>query len=84
MSELNSVLQSGYYESPLGYNNVDWFVDEVLKLEIKMNFFSINTTTGIIMTEKDEGHYRNSNICRFCAGKIDSDKVGDRCHLTVE
>ena len=25
-SELEDVLESGYYESPLGYDNVDWFV----------------------------------------------------------
>ena len=31
--ELADVLKSGYYESPLGYINVDWFVKEVLKLE---------------------------------------------------
>ena len=30
-SELNDILQSCYYESPLGYNNVNWFVNEVLK-----------------------------------------------------
>ena len=34
-SELNDFLQSGYYESPLGYINVDWFVNEVIELEIK-------------------------------------------------
>ena len=38
-SELNDVLQSGYYESPLVYDNVDWFVNEVIKLEIKMTFY---------------------------------------------
>ena len=36
ISELNDVLKSGYYESPLGYDNVDWFVKEVIKLENKM------------------------------------------------
>ena len=33
ISELEDVLESGYYESPLGYNYVDWFVKEVIKLE---------------------------------------------------
>ena len=28
-SELEDVLQSGYHKAPLGYDNVDWFVDEV-------------------------------------------------------
>ena len=32
---MEDVLKSGYYESPLGYNNVDWFVIEVIKLEKK-------------------------------------------------
>ena len=29
-SELEDVLQSGYHISPLGYDKVDWFVDEVI------------------------------------------------------
>ena len=29
-------MKSGYYESPLGYDNVDCFVDEVIRLENKM------------------------------------------------
>ena len=39
VSELEDVLQSGYHKSPLGYDNVDWFVDEVIKLENKMAFY---------------------------------------------
>ena len=27
ISELEDVLKSGYHKSPLGYNNIDWFVD---------------------------------------------------------
>ena len=42
-SELNDILQSGYYESPLGYNIVDWFVHAVIKLENKKAFFFKNT-----------------------------------------
>ena len=38
-SELEDVLQSGYHKSPLVYDNVDWFVDEVIKLENKMAFY---------------------------------------------
>ena len=36
VSELEDVLKGGYHKSPLGYNNVEWFVDEVIKLENKM------------------------------------------------
>ena len=34
------------------------------------------------MTEQDEEHYRNNNICQFCGKIIESDKVRDHCHLT--
>ena len=80
-SELEDVLKSGYHKSPLGYNNVDWFVNEVIKLENKMAFYFKSTNKDIIMTEEDED-YRNNKICRFCEKNIESDKVRDHCHLT--
>ena len=52
ISELEDVLKSDYYKSPLGYNNVDWFVDEVIKLENKMAFYFKNTKKDIIITKK--------------------------------
>ena len=68
-SESEDVLQSSYCKSPLGYDNVDWFVVEVIKLENKMTFYFKNTKKDIIMTEEDEEDFRN-NICRFCEKKI--------------
>ena len=83
ISELEDVLKSDYYKSPLGYNNVDWFVDEVIKLGNKMAFYFENTKKDTNMTEEDEEDYRiNNNICRFCQKIIECDKVRDRCHLT--
>ena len=82
VSELNDVLKSDYYKSPLGYDNVDWFVDEVVKLENKMAFYFKNTNIDIIMTQEDENDYRNDNVCRFCEKEILSDQVRDHCHLT--
>ena len=82
VSELEDVLESGYYESPLGYNNVDWFVKEVIKLENKMAFYFKNTKEDIIMTKENEENYKNNKICRFCEKEILSDKVRDHCHLT--
>ena len=82
ISELNDVLKSGYYESPLGYDNVDWFVKEVKNLENKMAFYFKETKKEIIMTKKDEEDYKNNKICRFCGKNIVSDKVRDHCHLT--
>ena len=84
VSELENVLKSNYYKSPLGYDNVDWFVDEVIKLENKMAFYFKNTKKDIIMTDDDEEEFKNDNICRFCEKFIESDKVRDHCHLTGE
>ena len=81
-SELENVLQSERHKPPLDYKNVDWFVNEVKKLENKMALCFKNTQKDIIMTEKDEGDYKNTNICRFCAKDIECDKVRDHCHLT--
>ena len=53
-SELNDILHSGYHKSPLGYNIVDWFVNEAIKLENKVVFYVKNTKKNINMTEKDE------------------------------
>ena len=39
VSELNDVLPSGYYESFLGYNYVDWLMLEAIKLENGMAFY---------------------------------------------
>ena len=84
ISDLEDVLKSDYYKSPLGYDNVDWFVDEVIKLENKMAFYFKNTKKNIIMTDDDEEEYKNDNNCRFCEKEIVSDKVRDHCHLTGE
>ena len=82
ISELNDVLQSGYYQSPLSYNNVNWFVKEVINLENKMAFYFKETNKDIIMKQEDEEDFTNNNICRFCEKEILSDKVRDHCHLT--
>ena len=66
----------------MGYDNVDWFVDEVKKLEIKMVFYFKNTKKDIKMTEKDEEEFKSNFIFRLCEKNIQSDKVRDYCHLT--
>ena len=81
ISELEDVSESGYYESPLGYNNVDWYVNQEIKIEKKAFYFT-NTKKDIVMTENDEEDYRKNNICRFCEKNFESDKVRDHCHLT--
>ena len=81
-SQLNDILKSGYYKSPLGYENVDWFVNEVIKIENKMAFYFKITNKDIIMTEENRDGFKNNNICRFCEKEILSDKFRDHCHLT--
>ena len=68
-SELEDALKSGFSRSPLGYDNVDWFVDEVINLENKMAFYFKNTTKDIIMKQENEEDYRNNNICPICEKK---------------
>ena len=82
LSELEDILKSKYYQSPFGYNNVDWLVDEIIKLENKMTFYFKNTNKDIIMTQEDEEDFINNNICRFCEKENIADKVRDHCHLT--
>ena len=69
-SELEDILKSEYHKSPSGYNNVNWFVNEVIKLENKMAVYFKNTTKNIIMIKEDEEDFRNNNICRFCEKNI--------------
>ena len=79
---MNDVLESGYYESPLGNGNVDWFVKEVIKLEKKMAFNFKETKKDINMKQEDEEDFKNNNVCRFCEEEILSNKVRNNCHLT--
>ena len=80
---MEDVLESGFYESPLGYdNNVDWFVNEVIVLENKMAFYFKNTKEDIIMTKENEEDFKINNVCRFCEKEKLSAKVRDPCHST--
>ena len=81
---MEDVLESGYYESTLGFDNVDWFVKEVIKLEKKRAVYFKNTKEDIIMTKENEEDFKNNNICRFCEKEILSDKVRDHCHFTAK
>ena len=52
VSELDDVLQSGYYEYNLGFYDLDWIVDEVKKIRQKMSFFLKNTNKGTIKLKR--------------------------------
>ena len=53
VSKLNVVLQSGLYETPLGFDIVDWFLADITKLEIKL---AHNDAKEVIMAHKEEQH----------------------------
>ena len=78
---MKAVSKSGYIESLLGYDSVDWFVREKMKLEKEMTFY-FKKIRKDIMTEENEETYRNNIMCSFCEKQIVSDKVRDHCHLT--
>ena len=82
ISEFEDVLKNGYYESLLGYDNVDWFVNQNIKLENQMTFYFKDTKKDIIMTDDDTEDYKSINICRFCGKNIETDKIRGPCHLT--
>ena len=65
VSELNDVLQSEYH-SNFGENILEWFVNEVIKIEDKMTFYFRNTKNDIVLTRKDEEDFKNSTVCWFC------------------
>ena len=82
MSELEDILKSDYYKSHLGYDEVDWFVNEVIKIGNKVTFYFENTENDFVMTEEDEQDCRKNFICSFCEKNTESKKVGDHCQLT--
>ena len=65
-SEVGDVLKCCYYNSNLDYDNEDWFVNEVIKLEIRKVFYFKKTMKTFILSEEGVEDYKNNNICRFC------------------
>ena len=53
-----------------------------MKLERKMASYFQKTKKDILMTEKDEKHFEDNNICQFCGKEKIIDKVRDLCPLT--
>ena len=79
---MEDVLKSGYYESSLGFDIIEWFLDEPFRLEHKMFFYLKTKKKYNILSEGDEDHYRKNDICQFCEKEIISDKVRDHYPLT--
>ena len=57
------------YYSYFGFDCVKWFVNEMLILEqIASNYFE--TDMPLLMTEEDEKHFNETNICWLCEQPI--------------
>ena len=78
---MDDFLRSGYHKSSLRYDNIDWFVNEVLNLENIIGFYFKNTKKDFIMIEEDEEDFENNNLCQFSEKNIESNKIRDHCHL---
>ena len=76
------MLKSGYFEYTLGYDNFDWFVNAVRKLDNKMAVCFKHPNEEIKLSGEDEKHYRDNLNLRFCGKKLIFDKLRDQCHLT--
>ena len=57
-------------------------VDEIFKLENKMNFHFKDTQKDIIKIKEDKEDFLKNNFCRFSEKKNIGNKVRDHCHLT--
>ena len=81
LSELEDVLKSGYYNSNLEYNYLNWFVYQVINVENKMASCFKNTEKDVIKTNEDEESFENFNTFRFYEKVILIDNNEDHCHL---
>ena len=79
--ELNDFLQSGYYESLLGYDLLYWFVNVVRSSEKNSISSSKNNENDFRMTDEDEVGFKNNNNRHFCEENKKSSKVRDHSHL---
>ena len=82
VSELNDVLQSGNYYS-FGNNKIEWFVDEVIEIENKMNFYFKGTKKdNKLWLKKMRIILGIITHVGFVKKKLFRYKVRDHCHLT--
>ena len=79
----NLPIDSGYYKSPFGLNNVEWFLNRVNNIEFQMSeFFKQNIKPRITM--KSNNAFLKSKICWLCDNKFVNinDKVVHYCKMT--
>ena len=80
---MDDIVKSGYYESSLGFNIIDCFVDEVTKVEKRKAFYFKNNNKDIIKIQ-DKEDFNVFILCRFYEKQLFVDKIRDHFHLTSE
>ena len=73
VSDLPEVLASEY-KYVFGHDKVDWFVDEIIKLENKMKLYFKDTNIPLKMSEEVDYNFENSNKCWFCELDFDENE----------
>ena len=79
---MNDVLNGGSYSFPLGYDNVDWFVNEIIRIEKNCPSFLETLIEISLWQRKMKKNLKLLIFVHFVKKKIESDKVRDHCHLT--
>ena len=79
ISDLDDLIKHGYYESPLGEDKVDWFVNQVKKIRKKWPYI-LKTLRMILFWHRKIRKILIKII--FSEKEKISDKVRDHCHLT--
>ena len=64
------MLRSGCFEYTLGYDNFDWFVNAVRKLDNKMAFCFKHPNAKNLMSGEDDKPYIDNINLRFCGKKL--------------
>ena len=72
---MNYFFKSGFYGSPLEYENVHLSVEEAVKLENKMVFYFKNSKKNIKMIEEDDEEYRKKLFIDFVRKNLNLTKL---------
>ena len=76
-------IEMGYYNSPFGQNNVEWFLSKINNIDFQMReFFKLNRKPKI--TNRSDKLFLKVNICWFCDKEFRNvnDKVRHYCKFS--
>ena len=66
-----------------GKNCINEFIKWVFRQKVWINqVIYQHFNKKLIMTNEDEEIYNNSQICWICKQELNTDKVGNHCHVT--